>query len=279
MRHDFQTACDIRLKIFRRTFLFSKRSVDAVTDAVAFFHRLHVNIGSLHIERIDDDLRNEFDDRRIVFRAGALPHGEGSVLCSVGDLLHVVGCGELVGDQVQLFLVGPVCLDQQAVDLLLRRHDGVHIALKDDPDGVQRIHIGRIAHCDGQDVVMNPDGNHLVLPRQVGWQLGCDCFGDLVIRKVHQFQSILFTEYCQQFSLVQVSELLQCVDDAQFAAGLGDGRPSFGDLIVGHQVILPDQLENIIIVFRHFPHLVSFRCGRFPNGGTQILSGKGTIHS
>ena len=250
VRHDFETACDVGLEVFRGTWLFAERTVDAVADAVAFFHRLHVNVGRLHVESVDDDLGDEFDDWSVFF--GIRAFADGSVLGSVGDLLNVLGLCEPGGGEIELFDVASVGQRIEPVDLFLRRDDGVDVALKNDAEGVDGVHVGGVPHCDGEDVVVHADGNDFILFCELGGDAGRDVCGDFIFRKIHEFKTVLFAEHGEKLVLVEIPEQFEGVDNIEFTAGRRHFRPALGDLVVGDKMVLLDQLKNVVAVFRHF---------------------------
>ena len=121
---------------------------DAVAHAELLLHRLKVDIGRLHLDRVGEDERAEANHGRVVAVAVAVLGAAVLVAVTRHDLVAARG----------------VELLHHGLDFLGRREDCLHVlALQDVPQRIDRVVAHRIRENHGHGVGVLHHGRHAVL--------------------------------------------------------------------------------------------------------------------
>ena len=120
----------------------------AVAHAELLLHRLEMDIGGLHLDRVGEDERAETDHGRVVALAFAA----------------VVAAELVVSARHDLVAAGGVELLHHGLDLFGRRKHGLHVlALQDVPQRIDRVVTHRVGEDHRHGVRVLHHGGHAVL--------------------------------------------------------------------------------------------------------------------
>ena len=154
LRHDLETRKDRALQTLRRRVHLAEGSVDAIAHAEFLLHRLKMDIGTLHLDRIGDEHRAKPDDRRVVAIA-------------VGILVDTAEF--VVGTRLDRICAAGIQPLHRGVKLVERRENGLHVTPVEHV--TQRIHgivAHRIGERYGQRIIIAQHRHHAILARQLG---------------------------------------------------------------------------------------------------------------
>ena len=184
VRLDFQARDDRGLQPFRRRLHLVHHAVDAIPQTKSLGQRFQVNIRRAHLERIDDDLVHQLDQRRIRLHGPAL----------VFDRLNMLPRQRR--DDIpepfvllQALLFRAIILAQRRLDVRLGRHLMDDFHPQQMIQTVDRIQVGRVREGDGQGVAMLENGNHAIFFRDVTRNRGNDIIRDIDFGKIDHLRA------------------------------------------------------------------------------------------
>ena len=155
LRHDLDTRDDRALKTLGGRIHLSEGAVDSVANAELLLHRLEMNIGSLHLDAVDDKHRGELYDRGVIARG---------VGVEIGELVAGLDVGGILAALVEL--------GHRGHNLALRRDDSLHVApMQNIPERVDGVIAHRIGKRDSYGVVVGHDRHDAVLLGDLGRNL------------------------------------------------------------------------------------------------------------
>ena len=207
-----------------------------------------MNIGCAELEGVVDEEGDELDDRGVVFAVACGRRGFPGVRVFVGLHDFEVGSVDAADVGVHGAVESAVAGFEDLLDLVDGGDDSLHIAFQQVAQSVDGLHVGRVGHGDGQDVVVEHDRDDLILPGCFGGELRQDLVWDDERRKVDGLEPVLLGEHVGDFLFIDVMQEFQSVEDIQFAVGFGDFFPAFIYLLLGDKSIFLEQFQYIIAV-------------------------------
>ena len=225
-----------------------------------------MDVRRLHLVGVDQQLGHQPDDRGVgVLRGLRLAE------TAVGGLLVLfdqhVGVGDVgvAEEAVDLFGFVGVVFGDLEVDLPLRSDDRVDVAAEQIAQRVERLHIGRVAHGDGEQIVVLHHRHHPVVERDVAAHGVDHLLRNIVMAEVEQFHAVLLCEHGEQLLLLNDALLLENVDRVDELLAVGGLLPGLGNLLRSDHAVLLKQPENVFgISGQNPPPVEPFSCKAAP---------------
>ena len=151
------------------------------------------------------------------------------------------------------------------VDLPLRGDDCVDVAAEQIAQRIERLHVGRIAHGDGEQIVVLHHRHHPVVERDVAAHGVDHLLRNIVVAEVEQFHAVLLCEHGEQLLLLNDALFLENVHRVDELFAVGGLLPGLGNLLRSDHAVLLKQPENVFgISGQNPPPVEPFSCKAAP---------------
>lgn len=134
---------------------------------------------------------------------------------------------------------------EDRVDLRFACDHRIDFGAEQVTERVERLHVSRVAHRDGQHVVVFHDRDDLVARRHLGGQALKNFRGDFIAVEVEDFHSVLLREHREQILFPHRAVFLQAFHRIECSAGGFRLFPGSCDLFPGNHSVLHKEFENI----------------------------------
>ena len=138
-----------------------------------------------------------------------------------------------------------IVLQNLFLDLALRRDHRIDVSAENIANRIERLHVGRITHRDGQDVVVLRDRHYPVVLHHVRTERIDHPLRNIEAGNIDQLHSVLLRKHREQLLLLNHAVFLQNIDGVRQSAGRLRFLAGFCHLLRRHHAVFFEQTEHV----------------------------------